>query len=177
MKAVELESERLFLKPLSQKHLSLAYVNWLNDIEVNTYLESGGNYTLQLLADFLKEQEQKDILFWAIHLKNSNKHIGNIKIGPINYEQSSGEFGILMGDKENWGKGFANEASNRIIKYCFEQLKLTKITLGVIENNIKAVSLYHKIGFITTEKNENVGVYNNKLSNSLRMSLDVRNFK
>ena len=63
MKAVELESERLFLKPLSQKHLSLAYVNWLNDIEVNTYLESGGNYTLQLLADFLKEQEQKDILF------------------------------------------------------------------------------------------------------------------
>ncbi len=177
MKAVELESERLFLKPLSQKHLSLAYVNWLNDIEVNTYLESGGNYTLQLLADFLKEQEQKDILFWAIHLKNSNKHIGNIKIDPINYEQSSGEFGILMGDKENWGKGFANEASNRIIKYCFEQLKLTKITLGVIENNIKAVSLYHKIGFITTEKNENVGVYNNKLSNSLRMSLDVRNFK
>lgn len=152
MKAVELESERLFLKPLSQKHLSLAYVNWLNDIEVNTYLESGGNYTLQLLADFLKEQEQKDILFWAIHLKNSNKHIGNIKIDPINYEQSSGEFGILMGDKENWGKGFANEASNRIIKYCFEQLKLTKITLGVIENNIKAVSLYHKIGFITTEK-------------------------
>ena len=155
----------------------MAYVNWLNDIEVNTYLESGGNYTLQLLADFLKEQEQKDILFWAIHLKNSNKHIGNIKIDPINYEQSSGEFGILMGDKENWGKGFANEASNRIIKYCFEQLKLTKITLGVIENNIKAVSLYHKIGFITTEKNENVGVYNNKLSNSLRMSLDVRNFK
>jgi len=177
MKAVELESERLFLKPLSQKHLSLAYVNWLNDIEVNTYLESGGNYTLQLLADFLKEQEQKDILFWAIHLKNSNKHIGNIKIDPINYEQSSGEFGILMGDKENWGKGFANEASNRIIKYCFEQLKLTKITLGVIENNIKAVSLYHKIGFITTKKNEKVGVYKNKLSNSLRMSLDVRNFK
>jgi ribosomal-protein-alanine N-acetyltransferase len=177
MKAVELESERLFLKPLSQKHLSLAYVNWLNDIEVNAYLESGGNYTLQLLADFLKEQEQKDILFWAIHLKDSNKHIGNIKIDPINYEMNSGEYGILMGDKANWGKGFANEASNRIIKYCFEQLKLTEITLGVIENNIKAVSLYHKIGFITTKKNEKVGVYKNKLSNSLRMSLDVRNFK
>ncbi|MDB9782623.1 GNAT family N-acetyltransferase [Winogradskyella sp.] len=177
MKAVELESERLFLMPLSQKHLSLAYVNWLNDIEVNTYLESGGNYTLQLLADFLKEQEQKGILFWAIHLKDSNKHIGNIKIDPINYERNSGEYGILMGDKTNWGKGFANEASNRIIKYCFEELKLTEITLGVIENNIKAVSLYKKMGFVITEQKEKVGIYNNKLSNSLRMSIDVRNFK
>ena len=82
MKAIELESERLFYEPLSQKHLSFAYVNWLNDVEVNTYLESGGNYTIQLLSDFLKEQEQKDILFWAIHLKDSNKHIGNIKIDP-----------------------------------------------------------------------------------------------
>ena len=51
MKAVELESERLFFRPLSQKHLSLTYVNWLNDIDVNTYLESGGDYTLQLLSD------------------------------------------------------------------------------------------------------------------------------
>jgi ribosomal-protein-alanine N-acetyltransferase len=177
MKAIKLESERLFYIPLSQKHLSLTYLNWLNDIEVNTYLESGGNYTIQLLSYFLKEQEQKDLLFWAIHLKDSNKHIGNIKIDPINYELNSGEYGILMGDKTNWGKGFANEASNRIIKHCFEELKLAKITLGVIENNIKAVFLYKKIGFIITEKKEKVGIYNNKLSNSLRMSLDVRNFK
>jgi len=63
MKAVELESERLFFRPLSQKHLSLAYVNWLNDIEVNTYLESGGNYTLQLLADFLKDKNKKIFYF------------------------------------------------------------------------------------------------------------------
>ena len=59
MKAVELESERLFLKPLSQKHLSLAYVNWLNDIEVNTYLESGGNYTLQAFGRFFKRTRTK----------------------------------------------------------------------------------------------------------------------
>jgi len=177
MKAVELESERLFLKPLSQKHLSLAYVNWLNDIEVNTYLESGGNYTLQLLADFLKEQEQKDILFWAIHLKDSNKHIGNIKIDPINFELNSGEYGILMGDKTNWGKGYAKEASLAIINYCFNEVKLSRVTLGVIEENINAVILYKKIGFAIDEVKTNVGIYNYKLSNSLRMSLHVKNYK
>ena len=177
MKAIELESERLFFRPLSQKHISLTYVNWLNDVEVNKYLESGGNYTIQLLADFLKEQEQKDILFWAIHLKDSNKHIGNIKIDPINFELNSGEYGILMGDKTNWGKGFAKEASLAIINYCFNEVKLSRITLGVIEDNINAVMFYKKIGFTIDEVKTNVGIYNYKLSNSLRMSLHVKNYK
>ena len=177
MKAIELESERLFFRPLSQKHISLTYVNWLNDIEVNKYLESGGNYTIELLADFLKEQEQKDILFWAIHLKDSNKHIGNIKIDPINFELNSGEYGILMGDKSNWGKGYAKEASLAIINYCFNEVKLSRVTLGVIEENINAVMLYKKIGFVIDEVKTNVGIYNYKLSNSLRMSLHVKNYK
>lgn len=176
MKAIELESERLFFRPLSLKHLSLAYVNWLNDLDVNKYLESRGNFTIKLLEDFLIEQEQKDILFWAIHLKDSNKHIGNIKIDPINYEDNSGEYGILMGDKTNWGMGYSKEASLAIINYCFKEVKLSRITLGVIEDNINAVMLYKKIGFVIDKVKTNVGIYNNKLSNSLRMSLNVKDF-
>ena len=153
------------------------YLNWLNDLDVNKYLESGGNYTIQLLADFLIEQEQKDILFWAIHLKDSYKHIGNIKIDPINYEDNSGEYGILMEIKTNWGMGYSKEASLAIINYCFKEVKLSRITLGVIEDNINAVMLYKKIGFVIDKVKMNVGIYNNKLSNSLRMSLHVKDFK
>ena len=147
MKAVELESKNLIFKKLSKKHLSIDYVNWLNDPDVNSYLESGGSYTIKLLEEYLTEQEQKDILFWAIHLKCSNKHIGNIKIDPINHKNNSGEYGILIGDKTSWGKGYAKEASLTIIKHCFDEIKLSKITLGVIEDNLNAVKLYKKLGF------------------------------
>ena len=177
MKAIEFQSTNLIFKKLSKKHLSLGYVNWLNDPDVITYLETGGNYTIELLEEFLNLQEQKDILFWAIHLKDSHKHIGNIKIDPINYEDNSGEYGILMGDKTNWGKGYAKEASLAIINYCFKEVKLSRITLGVIEDNINAVMLYKKIGFMIDEVKTNVGIYNYKLSNSLRMSLHVKNYK
>jgi len=177
MKAIEFQSTNLIFKKLSKKHLSLDYVNWLNDPDVNTYLETRGNYTIELLEEFLNIQAQKDILFWAIHLKDSYKHIGNIKIDPINDEDNSGEYGILMGDKTNWGKGYAKEASLAIINYCFKEVKLSKITLGVIENNINAVILYKKIGFVIDEVKTNIGIYYNKLSNSLRMSLHVKNFK
>ena len=177
MNNIDLESERLIFCRLSDKHISTDYVNWINDSEVNTYLETRGNYTIDQLKLYIEEQYKNETYFWAIHLKGSNKHIGNIKIDPINLEANSGEYGILMGDKPNWGKGYAKEASIRIIAYCFKELKLSKITLGVIEDNIKATFLYKKIGFTIDEVKKDVGIYNNKLSNSLRMSLNAKNFK
>jgi len=173
MKNIDLESERLIYKKVSAEHASDAYVSWINDPEVNRYLETRGNYTLDLLKTYIKEQYKKETYFWAIHLKSSKKHIGNIKIDPINSKANSGEYGILMGDKINWGKGYAKEASNTIINYCFEELKLSKITLGVIEDNINAVMLYKKMGFVIDEVKTNTGTYNNKISNALRMSLHV----
>ena len=167
-KAINLESKRLIYTALSLNHCTQNYLDWMNDNDVVKYLESGGDYTFKKLENFLNEQEHKNILFWAIHIKESKKHIGNIKIDPIDCNKKSAEYGILMGDKKNWGKGYGNEASRRILKYCFEDLKLNEITLGVIKDNDRAVRLYKKMGF---------SIYNNKLSNSLRMSLDVKNFK
>lgn len=170
MKAIELETKRLILKPLTLQHLSQNYVDWMNDIDVYRYLESGGNYTLKDLEHYLKEQEHKSILFWAIHLKSSDKHIGNIKIDPIDSGLRSGEYGILMGDKTEWGKGYAKEASSRIIKYCFEDINLSQITLGVVEKNIHAVELYDRLGFVRDKLIENSGVYQGEMCNSIRMT-------
>ena len=72
----------------------------------------------------------------------------------------------------NGEKVFAYEASEAIIKYCFKDLKLSKITLGVVEDNINAVKLYKKLGFTTYDKIKNFGTYNNKNCDSLRMILD-----
>ena len=172
MRAIYLESDRLYYEPLTLRHLSKEYVAWLNDNEVYKYLETGGNYTIEKLEQFLMDQEKKNILFWAILKKDSNIHIGNIKIDPIDTKRNSGEYGILMGNKNEWGKGFAKEASETIIKHCFDDLKLSKITLGVVEDNINAVKLYEKLGFTTYDKIKNSGIYNNKNCDSLRMVLD-----
>jgi len=169
MKIEKLESERLILKPLTLKHLSKSYVSWMNDVDVYRYLETGGDYSLEDLELYLKGQEERKILFWAIHIKESNKHIGNIKIDPIDHKKNSGEYGIMMGDKTEWGKGYAKEASLRVLKFCFEKIKLLQITLNVVENNVNAVKLYKNLGFELEKVNKKSGVYLGELCNSFRM--------
>jgi len=142
-----LETERLILKPLNMHFLSQDYVNWMNDEKVNRHLESGGDYTLEKLSDYLEEVERHPKYFWAINLKETKKHLGNIKIDPIDLDALSGEYGIMIGDRNAWGKGIAKEASKTVIDFCFKTLNLTQINLGVKKNNLKAISLYEKSGF------------------------------
>ena len=176
MKAPVLSSKRLLLKPLSLSNLSQEYVNWLNDPDVNVYLDSGGDYTIEKLKNFLQEVEDKSILFWAIHLNHNDKHIGNIKIDPVNLKHGLCEYGILLGDKNEWGKGFAKEASLMVIEYCFKTLNLRKMTLGVVENNVNAVELYKKIGFNVEGVFKDHLFYNNQFCTTLRMALFNKNY-
>ena len=77
MKIIDLETEHLTLKRLSLNHLSTDYLSWLNNAQVNVYLETKGNYTLDMLKSYIEEQYKNEVYFWAIYLKKSNKHIGN----------------------------------------------------------------------------------------------------
>lgn len=170
MEAPNLESERLFYEPLGIKHLSKKYLGWMNDDIVIKHLESGG-YTYNMLKEFLLKYEKNKILFWAIILKNSNVHIGNIKIDPIDKVSNSGEYGILIGDRNSWGEGYAYEASKKIINYCFNSLKLSQITLGVKKKNLSAIKLYEKLGFNVIKRNDNQDIYQNVSKESIRMFL------
>lgn len=177
MKAKILETERLILKPLSHEHLTQNYLKWLNDDEVNKYMDTGGNYTIEMLSDYLNEVVKKDIYFWGIHIKGNNMHIGNIKIDPVNLRHGSAEYGIMMGEKMEWGKGYAKEATIRIIDYCFSNLKIRKLTLGVIADNIRAVNLYKQLGFEIEGVYKKHGIYNGKYCDDIRMALFNPSYK
>jgi RimJ/RimL family protein N-acetyltransferase len=170
MKAPVLESNRLLYRPISRLHLSDDYVSWLNDPDVYRYLETGGNYTRPVLEKFLLEAEKKEILFWAIHLKTDDLHIGNIKIDPIHEKHSVGEYGIMMGRKTEWGKGYAKEATETIVQFCFNTINLRKMTLGVVADNVAAVKLYENLDFAVEGHYKKHGFYDGKYCDVLRMA-------
>jgi len=172
MHAPVIYSDRIYLKALSINHLSGEYVDWLNDATVNQYLETGGDYTIEKLEEYLKSAEKNSILFWAIHLLENDKHIGNIKIDPINLRHGVGDYGILIGDTKEWGKGYAREATECVLKYCFgPNLNLRKVVLGVVANNTSAINLYKKIGFETEGVYIKHGLYGSEFCDIIRMAM------
>jgi len=135
------------LRKLTLKNATKEYCNWLNDKEVNRYLETR-KATINSLKKFINDKnKKKDCLLFGIFHKE--KHIGNVKLEPINYKEKTAELGILIGNKGYWNKGYGTKVMNLIINHAFNNLKLDKITLGVKANNKNAIKLYERVKFKT----------------------------
>lgn len=166
-----LETDHLYLEKLSHKHCGEYYINWLHDPDVNVFLETGHIPTdLKQLENFIDSINPNEI-FLALVTKNTKKHIGNIRIHSFNTKHGTAEYGIMLGDKENWGKGYAKEATISLIDHCFKKLNIRKITLGVVEDNTSALKMYEKIGFGIEGILKKHAFYDGKYMNIVRMAI------
>lgn len=83
--------------------------------------------------------------------KEKDRGIGSFYFRDIDKEHRSAELGIFIGEKDALGKGYGTEAVQLGVKYGFENLKLEKIMLRVINDNVAAIKNYEKNGFKINE--------------------------
>ncbi len=146
--------ERIYLRRLKEDDASQKYCDWLNDPEVNKYLETRKS-TIDELKQYIRKQlSDPNSFFVGVFDKENDKHVGNIKLEPIDWTKKRAIFGILIGDKEYWGKGIGAEATKLIVDHAFRSMGLEKIELGVIAENRRAITSYEKVGFKTVKIKE-----------------------
>ncbi|MFC1590916.1 GNAT family N-acetyltransferase [Thermodesulfobacteriota bacterium] len=145
-----LEGERLCLRPVVPDDANEAYCRWMNDPAVNQYLESRfSTHTLETLREYVEGRlGDADSPFFAIVLKEGDRHIGNIKLGPIDRTHRFADVGIIIGEQDCWGKGYAAEAIGLIVKYAFETLDLHKLTAGFYAPHVQSMQAFLKAGFV-----------------------------
>ncbi len=110
-----IETPRLILRTLRSPDVGEEYMAWLSDPEVTRYLEIRFTVqTIQGAREFISAMNaSEDSLFLGMFLKSSATHIGNIKLGPMDWHHRRGDIGLVIGDGVHWGKGFATEAINK----------------------------------------------------------------
>ncbi len=145
-----LKGKRIYLRELTVADVGDQYVQWLADPEVNQYLETRfSEQTPEMIADFVQSKEQSENEFlYGMFLTDSDTHIGNIKIGPVNPYHSYAQVSLFIGDKAAWGKGFATEAIDLIVDHGFNTMKLDKLEAGCYEENIGSKRAFEKCGFL-----------------------------
>ena len=93
---------RLELRYLLPSDVNEGYLRWFDDSETVRFLEARHiKHTIDSLQDFVIacSIESREHLFGIFEL-SSDRHIGNIKIGPINVNHRSASVGLLIGEKD-----------------------------------------------------------------------------
>lgn len=135
---------------LEPRHVTDDYVSWLNTPEIIQYLESRFvHHTVESVKIFVAATlASPDNLFLGIKSHLLDRHVGNIKLGPIDRHHGTGEIGILIGDKDAWGKGVATSSISMISEIAKNQLNLRKLTAGCYASNMGSQRAFQKTGFL-----------------------------
>ncbi|MBU1164871.1 GNAT family N-acetyltransferase [Patescibacteria group bacterium] len=151
------------------------WVKWLKDKEVTQFL-SVGPITLEKEKKLLRKMiKSKDQYTFAIETKEG-KHIGGCALNNIVKEAKHAEFGIIIGDKASWSKGYGTDALELLLNFGFNRLKLKRIYLRCIEYNKRGIRCYEKCGFVHEGKLRKHMYKKGKPWDEIRMSILINEY-
>lgn len=145
-----LKGERVTLRPVRRDDME-KQCEFNNDLEVE--LASGGDPPMpqpleRLLADFDKQAAEggRDRGQFAIEV--DGKLIGSCGLFNFNDTFRTAELGIIIGDKEYWGKGYGREAIRLLLEYAFKYHNLRRVYLNTTSVNERGLRCYRACGFV-----------------------------
>lgn len=149
MKFESIFSLDLSLRIITSNDVDESYVRWLQDPEVNKYLEVRLEVVnLDTQRDYVaKIYDSLDICLFGIFVE-ADRMIGTIKIGPIDKELRTAELGLIIGDPRFWGKGYGTKAIEMICGAFLTSGLLKVITAGVYGGNIGSRKAFEKNDFV-----------------------------
>ena len=146
-----LKGKSVLLRPFKRSDISY-FLKWFNDPEIVQYLDMYLPMTEMSEEKFIEElgttRARSDVLLVIEVIEGeSTRPIGNCGLQGIDSKDRNATFGIIIGEKDYWRKGYALEATRLLINYGFQQLNLHRISSSAIAYNERSIKLHKKVGF------------------------------
>ena len=148
MSALRFESARLVVRDPSEADIpAMPGVFCDPDIYANTrsipypYTEKDAAEAIERFAR-LRAEDASHTFF--IDLKETGELIGSV--GSLNIKnRESAEFGYAIG-RAWWGRGYATEASGRLLDHCFDDLGFAEMYAHAMTRNPASIRVLQKLG-------------------------------
>ena len=123
---------------------------WVNDREVMRFMSV--RYPMSALAE---EQRMRDRMVrpmtfadtpLAIETKDG-EHIGNTSLFNVSPEDRTADFGIMIGEKACWSKGYGSDATRTLLRFAFDEMNLHRVWLTVLATHERGIACYRRCGF------------------------------
>ena len=149
---VNIVGEKVALGPIRRELVPL-YARWLNDFEVgSTYF--GGTLIPETREAaearydrLVKEQNEGRGVAFTIYERATLRPVGLTLLDGIDHYNRVAGFGIVIGEKDCWDKGYGTETAVLMLDYAFTVLGLHALHLTVFSYNERAIRAYTKAGF------------------------------
>lgn len=167
------DGDRIYLSNFVQSDVP-TLTNWFQQLEVTAYVGMQG-------TSFLVEQEQhwyenyvkpsETVQHFAVVDKQTHRLIGNVSLMDIRQIHQRAELGIVIGERDCWGKGYGREAIRLMCQYGFVFRNLHTIYLWYVSYNERARKSYEAAGFRETGRIPHARLFNGKRYDDVVMTL------
>tara|TARA_Y100001960_G_C14731621_1_gene857902 strand:- start:108 stop:737 length:630 start_codon:yes stop_codon:yes gene_type:complete len=146
----KVSGRNIYIKPISKNDITIEYVNWLNDNEVNKYLEVRHvKQNLISIFNYINNIRSKDGCdVFGIYYNKSDLMVGTIGISHFDKFNKRLEYGLLIGDKKARQIGIGFLATILFYEYIFSEYDIIKIYNPVVDENKNAWTLVESLGSI-----------------------------
>ena len=170
--------ERVYLRGIERSDLEGEYFQWLNEYQVTMFTEAGRfPNTKEAMEEYYRNVvlSNNNALF-AIIDKKSDQHIGNIKLGPIDWYHRRAFLAYMIGNKDFWGKGYTAEVIKLIFEYGFIRLGLNKICSRVAANHPASLKACEKAGLVVEGRAKSEFYFQGEYYDALYLGITRENF-
>lgn len=145
---ISLEKDGLKLRALEPEDLSLL-LRWENNPHFWTASHQRAPYSEYLLKNYLQEAGQTPFESGQLRLviTVNEKSIGLVDCFDFDPDHQRAGIGILIGESQAQGQGYAQKSLRLFLEYLFPNLNLHQVYAGIAANNQASLQLFEKCGF------------------------------
>ncbi|TGN83390.1 N-acetyltransferase [Bradyrhizobium yuanmingense] len=138
---------RYFLRTIKRDDASQRWADWLSDPwTVHVLNTSPRAMTKAEIADYIKSFDQRERLLLGIFERGSRIHVGFIRL-DINAAASEALVSAVIGEKEHRNAGATVNTFIPLLRFVFDDLKLSRIRAFVLERNQTTIQYLSKLGW------------------------------
>jgi ribosomal-protein-alanine N-acetyltransferase len=148
-----LKTQQLVLRPILESELSTLHTIF-TDSYVRKYLCDDQVFSLQQVEEMLKQSikhfEEEKFGLWFIKINGESEVIGFVGLWYFFDEEQPQLIYALL--PKALKKGYATEAANKIIEYCFDELGYEYLVASCDQANIESQKVAKRLGMRKMEE-------------------------
>ena len=142
----------VYLRAIEPGDIDYLY-KWENDDTIWQVSNTIAPFSRYVLTKYIESahldvyQTRQLRLMIDVNENDKIKTVGAVDLFDFEPQHLRAGVGILIGEKEERGKGYADLALEKLIAYTFEVMQLKQVYCNILTENLVSIKLFKKHGF------------------------------